>query len=500
MYRRLAAVAVLAVPAFLNLPGGAPAGAAPAELGPPTDVAFTGLTLPYGVAVTGDGALTVTAFGDDATTVSRALRLANGTQTTLGLGDVGSPFGVAHDAAGATYVTDASANALLKVPAGGGDAAVVTTTGLSFPTGVAVDDAGNVFVADSGNARVVKLAAGSGAQSTVAITGLQNPYGVAVDADDNLYVADLDADRVVRIAGTGGAQTTVGFTGLESPDAVAVDAEGDVYVTDAGNDRVLEIPAAGGTQVALGFTGLETPAGVAVAADGSVYVADTGNDRVVALRAPGRTATESLVYAAYEDFVDRAPTPAELTAGTAALGAGSPAQRAAFVKGLSTSDVYLAAVVNRLYQDTLGRNGDSGGVGYWSGQLRSGKQSVAQVAASFYSSGEYFRGFGASSNETWVRDLYAKVLIRPADAGGVAYWVNIAATKGRLAVALPMYQSSESARTRVRGLYTLLLDRAPDSAGLTYWAGQVVTSGDLALAVNLAGSNEYAAKAVVRFP
>ena len=68
--------------------------------------------------------------------------------------------------------------------------------------------------------------------------------------------------------------------------------------------------------------------------------------------------------------------------------------------------------VDKLYVDTLGRVGDPGGVNYWVGLLQSHRLSVASVAASFYSSAEYFAGFGHSSVSVWIGDLYAKVLLR----------------------------------------------------------------------------------------
>jgi hypothetical protein len=209
-----------------------------------------------------------------------------------------------------------------------------------------------------------------------------------------------------------------------------------------------------------------------------------------------RTATESFVTAAHVDFLGEEPTRTELAADTAALNQGS---KATYLKTLSTSDAWLAGVVNKLYQDTLGRDGSPADVAYWSDQLRAG-WSVARVAASFYASPEYFNGIGGGTNASWIEDLYEKVLLRPAFAGDVTYWVSEVQAKGRGNVALRIYQSPESAGTRVEGLYADLLGRAPSAGDVTYWGGVVVKKGDLALAVNLANSAEYANRAVSRFP
>ena len=157
-------------------------------------------------------------------------------------------------------------------------------------------------------------------------------------------------------------------------------------------------------------------------------------------------------------------------------------------------------MVDDLYQDTLGRPGDPSGTAYWIGQLRSGRRTVAQVAAAFYASNEYYAGIGGGTDPSWVTDLYAKLLRRPADPGGLAYWTRQTATAGRDSVARRFFQSPESARARVTGLYQDLLGRAPDPSGLAYWSAKVVTAGDLALAVNLAASNEYRTRAAARFP
>ncbi len=210
-----------------------------------------------------------------------------------------------------------------------------------------------------------------------------------------------------------------------------------------------------------------------------------------------RSATESFVTAAHVDFLGEKPTRSELATDTAALVGGQT--RSAYLRAMTTSDAWLAAIVNGLYQDTLGRNGGAGEVAYWSDQLRSG-WSVARVAASFYAAPEYFNGIGGGTNATWVADLYDKILLRPASGADVTYWVGETQAKGRGNVALRLYQSPESAGTRVRGLYRTLLGRSPSAGDLTYWRPVVIARGDLSLAVSLAAAPEYTTRAATRFP
>lgn len=212
--------------------------------------------------------------------------------------------------------------------------------------------------------------------------------------------------------------------------------------------------------------------------------------------AEATTPTEAFVIAAYEDFLDRSPTESELAARVAQVGA---AGRRAVLDELVRSDEWLGTIVTRFYRDTLDRDPDAGGLAFWTNALRSGRRTVAQAAAEFYASNEYFTNSGATV-DGWLTDLYEKVLGRSPDAGGLAYWRGRTQARGRVFVAGQIYQSPESRRDRVTTLYGDLLGRAPDAAGLAFWSGRIQRSGDLALAVQLASSNEYATRAVARFP
>ncbi len=113
------------------------------------------------------------------------LKLAAGssTQEVLPFTGLYIPFGVAVDSTGTVYVADSRNNRVLKLAAGSSTQQVLPFTGLFSPEGVAVDSAGTVYVTDmSNNSRVLKLAAGSSTQQVLPFTGLLNgPNGVAVD-------------------------------------------------------------------------------------------------------------------------------------------------------------------------------------------------------------------------------------------------------------------------------------------------------------------------------
>ncbi len=229
-------------------------------------------------------------------------------------------------------------------------------------------------------------------------------------------------------------------------------------------------------------------------------VDEAGNDGTDAhtwtIRTP-RSADEAWLWAAHEDFLDRAPTPAEVVDGLARLGAGTP--RSTLARELATSDEWLSVVVTRFYADTLGRSPGARELAYWTGELASGRRTVATVAAGFYGSAEYVTRAGGTA-DAWIADLYDALLGRPATPDDVAYWTARATAQGRGRVALQLFQSLESRRARVETLYQALLGRPADDAGRDFWAARLTHDGDIALARHLASSSEYATRAHTRFP
>lgn len=78
----------------------------------------------------------------------------------------------------------------------------------------------------------------------------------------------------------------------------------------------------------------------------------------------------------------------------------------------------------RLYKAAFDRLADETGLGFWIHQLDHGGDLHA-VAEGFIASGEFRQKYGPnSSNKDFVLKLYGNVLHRPADEGGVEYWVK----------------------------------------------------------------------------
>jgi len=246
-----------------------------------------------------------------------------------------NPVDVAVDASGDLFIADewndrvreVNTNGVISTVAGNGtngfsgDGQAATNASLSDPAGLAVDAQGDVFISDAGNNRVREVGT-NGIILTVAGNGtngfsgdgqaatnasLSSPAGLAVDAWGNLYIADSGNKRVRRVDTNGFISTVAGngdagYYGdggpatnafLELPAAVAEDVFGNLFIADS-TEHVRQVAANGViTTVAgnagFGYSGdggsptnarLSDVYGLAVDSLGSLFIADTGNNRI----------------------------------------------------------------------------------------------------------------------------------------------------------------------------------------------------------------------------
>ena len=97
------------------------------------------------------------------------------------------------------------------------------------------------------------------------------------------------------------------------------------------------------------------------------------------------------------------------------------------VERLQFADVRVAVDVDgnggqafRLYQAAFNRTPDAGGLGFQMNALDQG-EALAQVAANFIASPEFTATYGALDDTKFVTQLYANVLHRAPDAGGLGF-------------------------------------------------------------------------------
>ena len=225
--------------------------------------------------------------------------------------------GIAADADGNLYVTDAGNNTIRKITpqgevttlagrageAGSRDDGAATRSLFSRPAGVAVDDLGNVYVADRENKTIRKIVNGSvttiagkpgvpgdtdGMGSAARFT---DPVGIAVDASRNVYVTDNQTVREITpdgavitlagVAGRGGAADGAGSTArFWYPIGITVGVDGLIYVVDeAFGGRVLAVSRTGLVKtIARNTPGdpvFHDPIGITADRNGNLYVTDS---------------------------------------------------------------------------------------------------------------------------------------------------------------------------------------------------------------------------------
>lgn len=176
----------------------------------------------------------------------------------------------------------------------------------------------------------------------------------------------------------------------------------------------------------------------------------------------GATNNTQFVTLLYSNVLDRVPDSAGLAHWVGQLNSGAMT-RAQVVLGFSESAEFREAsegaslafswaghqsdwtgAVFRIYQATLDRAPELGGLTHWTSQISNG-QSLETVVTGFVNSSEFQTTYGATNNTEFVTLLYNNVLDRAPDAGGLAHWVGQlnSGALTRAQVVLGFSQSSE---------------------------------------------------------
>ncbi len=210
-----------------------------------------------------------------------------------------TPYGIAVDSKGNTYVADGKVGAIFIFNTETKDLTMIkhgVQARFGDIIGLAIDDSDRLFVSDTKLHRVLVFDKNHKVEGTIG-DGMIDPGGMAIDNENRfLYVADAaldqvlvyDADKLtlIRKIGTAGKGHTLTEPGQFSvPTNVAVDADGNLYVSDTYNNRIEIFDADGNFIRAFGKAGdrpgtFSRPKGIAVDVDGHVWVADAVQDRV----------------------------------------------------------------------------------------------------------------------------------------------------------------------------------------------------------------------------
>ncbi|WP_417208742.1 DUF4214 domain-containing protein [Antarctobacter sp.] len=113
--------------------------------------------------------------------------------------------------------------------------------------------------------------------------------------------------------------------------------------------------------------------------------------------------------------------------------------------GAFTGDITgITGQVYRLYQSSFDRDPDAPGFESWATGLGGGDFDLNRVARAFSNSPEFQAIFGGGTNEDFVRAMYQNTLDRGADPGGLAHWTGkLDAGASRADVLLGFSESAE---------------------------------------------------------
>lgn len=278
------------------------------------------------LAIASTSATLIVASPLTVTTLSGAPRSTSPVTGTLATARYNQPTGLALDASGNIYVTNAGSHIVSKINVSGNSVTTLagtlnsagvtdgvgTAAQFNRPQGIATDSSGNVYVSDNaghtirkitptgivttlaGKAGVVGSADGTGTAAT-----FNRPEGLAVDATGNVYVADSLNCTIRKISPTGVVTTLAGSPGLANrtdgtgsaarfgtPFGIAFDLSGNLIVVEGTTDAVRRVTTAGVVTTIAGNTATGyadgfgrnaqffLPTGVAVNAAGEIFISD----------------------------------------------------------------------------------------------------------------------------------------------------------------------------------------------------------------------------------
>jgi hypothetical protein len=193
------------------------------------------------------------------------------------------------------------------------------------------------------------------------------------------------------------------------------------------------------------------------------------------------------VNALYQDILGRTPSTTE-AAGWVNL--ASTGQNMTVVNGLLSSAEARTVEVTDYYQTLLRRNPDAAGLSNFVVMLESGA-GQRTIQRDLMTSAEYYHEAG---DILWLESLYQNVLGRNGDSvSQLGNWLAVLNGGQSLdQVATGILASTEEDTDVVTALYHELLNRAPDSAGLNYNVNLLQTSGYSATVIEaLAASSEF---------
>lgn len=202
--------------------------------------------------------------------------------------------------------------------------------------------------------------------------------------------------------------------------------------------------------------------------------------------------TSESITSYYKNILGREPDAGGLAYWVAQVEAGLKLSDVVSSFTTSTEAVSTVQPIIALYQAAFGRTPDTGGLQYWVAKVQSG-MSLADVTQAFTQSSE-FATVSAGSPTQFITALYQNTLGRAPDAGGLAYWVeqmaNGSSPLNLLAsfTASPEGQSVTGDKAQVVLAYQGVFGRSPTTTELTTALQSKGSLSTVELINNLAGN------------
>ena len=140
-------------------------------------------------------------------------------------------------------------------------------------------------------------------------------------------------------------------------------------------------------------------------------------------RAPDQGGLDFWVGRLQEPGASRASRP-EVLAGIAESAENKTRTAPSVAAGIWDRDEE-AAQVARMYDTALGRSPDVGGLGFWTQNIDAGRLTLQDMADQFVGSTEFRTAYPSLTNRDFVQRIYENTLDRPGDPGGVDYWTGV---------------------------------------------------------------------------
>lgn len=201
----------------------------------------------------------------------------------------------------------------------------------------------------------------------------------------------------------------------------------------------------------------------------------------------------------YRDFLRREGDQGGIDYWTGQVRTGATTHEATIASFIAAPEFQgTIAPVARLYFAYFLRIPDVGGLLYWSDQSAAG-ESLANISQAFASSAEFQATYGSLTNDAYVTQVYRNVLNRDPDPSGFAFWKGQldAGTQSRGSMMLSFSESAEyvsliGPKVQVTELYVGMLQRSPDTSGFNYWTAQIAAgTPSLQLIASFFQSAEY---------